>query len=231
MNIEIEGSVDLKTQLLLAAVELSKGDLKRRFSSEELLIEAWKRWPQAWGLRGFERLHPDSHRVHRELDSRGKSSKGLVSQGLLTRVRPRVYKLTPKGLATASQASHSNVEVREKATRELEQEVNEILAHPVFRRWLEDRAEPKRFRDAGRFWRIAPGTPPPVIRQRIEKIENSLQAARDFMIVRGAEEIADQRGKMLYDKGDLARCLEFQLTLKSRFADDLGFLGVEFDSG
>jgi hypothetical protein len=59
------------------------------FTFEELLVAAWQEDNQSWGLRGFEATHPDSERIHRELDRRGKSSKGLVELGWLEKVRPR----------------------------------------------------------------------------------------------------------------------------------------------
>jgi hypothetical protein len=96
--------VDLKQQLLAAAPECSGGDTPKTFSSEELLIAASRADPASWGLRGYEREFPDSHRFHRELHSRGGSQQGVVGVGLLERVRPRTYRLTPKALVAAAAA-------------------------------------------------------------------------------------------------------------------------------
>jgi hypothetical protein len=40
----------------------------------------------------------------------------------------------------------------------------------------------------------------------------------------GVEEIADARGKVLFDRNDLERCVQFQQTLKDRFARELAIL-------
>ena len=85
-------------------------------------MSAWKRDRVAWGLRGFEREHPDSERIHRELDSRGKNNKGMVTLGYLEKADSRVYRLTPKGLAAASALSPEDTQTREKAGRALEAE-------------------------------------------------------------------------------------------------------------
>src|SRR5262249_42178035 len=122
-------SIDLKRQLLLAAVQCSGGDTDRTFTFEELLVSAWKQDNQSWGLRGFESEYPDSERIHRELDSRGKNSKGLVELGWLDKVQPRVYRLTLKGLTETGRTKPEHRVVRERIRRESEEEVRRILEH------------------------------------------------------------------------------------------------------
>lgn len=218
---------DLKEQVLLAALECSNGDVTATFTFEELLIAAWKSNPNAWGMRGFEREHPDPERLHREVDSRGKGQKGLIGLGYLEKVQTRAYRLTPAGLVRASQIKPSDSAALEKATRTLEGELKKILEHPVFTVWLKEQKPPKSFRDAGHFWGIAPGTPPKVIRERVESVERSLQAASDLLKARGVDKIGEQRGRLLYEEEDVIRALEFQRLLKATFAKDLKLLGAD----
>src|SRR5260370_187356 len=102
----------LKPQLLLGGVECSGGEVKKTFSAEDMLIRAWGRNKSAWGLRGHEDEHPDSEKIFKELNSRGSS--GLVGQGLLEQVSPLVFRLTPAGLAAASELNPDDIEVPEK---------------------------------------------------------------------------------------------------------------------
>jgi hypothetical protein len=223
----VTGASDLKAKILLAAHELSEGDLDRMFTSEELLVAAWKRDPLAFGLRGFEREYPDSDKIHRELDSRGPGSKGLVDQKLLERVESRRYRLTIGGLQRALELDPDNVETREKVDRELETKVRDILGHRVFASWLKSSATPKTFREAGQFWGIAPGTPPRVIKERIQNVDETIEASRAELDRRGLDEMADKLGRTLFDRADLKRISEFSDTLKTRFAEDLQLLGVQ----
>lgn len=216
--------VDLRQQLLLAALECSSADPNQTFSSEELLIAAWKRDPASWGLRGYEEEHPDSNRIHRELDSRGKDQKGIVGSGLLERVQPRTYRLTPKGLAAASAADEADPEARQRVDRVFETEVNRIVEHPAFVAWLRDRTQPTSFREVGHFWGVAPGTPPRVTVRRIRAVEDTLDAALGLLRDRHLEEIGDRQGKVLFDRTDIERGLEFQRAMKERFAKDLSVL-------
>ena len=218
---------DLKAQVLLAALDCSNGDLQQIFTFEDLLVRAWQRDPISWGLRGFERDHPDSERIHRELDSRGNASKGLVELGLLERVRSRVYRLTPKGLAAASDLRPDDAIFREKVDRSLEGEIRKIIEHPVFSEWLKDPSKPRHFRDAGRFWGIAPGTPPRVIQERIRRVEQTLEAALDTLERKGVQEVGVPRGGLLFDRTDIERCRQCHEALKQRFGADLRVLGAE----
>jgi hypothetical protein len=218
---------DLKDQILIAALACTNGELSKTFTFEELLVKAWKRDPQAWGLRGFESEHPDSERIHRELDSRGKDNKGLVAEGVLEKVGPRVYRLTAKGLNAASKLTPENAGLRQKADRILETKIRSILEHPSFIAWLKDPTSPKYFRDAGHFWGVAPGTPPRVISGRIQEIDDTLHDALELLDRRGVEEVSQGKGRLLYDRTDLRRCVEFSQTLKERFVKDLRLLGVE----
>ncbi len=215
---------DLRQQLLRAALSCSKGDLRKTFSSEELLVAAWTSDRTSWGLRGYEREYPDSNRIHRELDSRGKGNQGIVGSGLLERVRPRTYRLTPKGLAEASAASSEGSEAREKTDRVFEMEIKRIVGHPAFVAWVKDPASPKSFRDAGHFWGVAPGTPPRVVSQRVTGVEETLEATAKLLSERGVDQLGDRHDRILVDIRDVERAQEFQQALKERFRDDLRIL-------
>jgi hypothetical protein len=220
-------SSDLKTQLLLAAFDCSDGNISKNFTFEELLVKAWENNPFSWGLRGFEDKHPDSERIHRELDSRGRTNKGLVDLGLLEKVRTRVYRLSTKGLSEASRAKPEHKGLRERAARRMEDDIRRILEHGCFRQWLADPRKPDRFREAGSFWGVAPGTPSKVIRQRIQKIEDTLMEALRLLDRKDVDRVAAGRGGRLFDRTDIERCLEFDRTLRLRFANDLRTLGVD----
>jgi hypothetical protein len=220
--------IDLRRQLLVAALALAYEDLGAEITFEQLLVEAWSRNPQAFGLRGFETKYPDSERLHRELDSRGKGQGGLVGQGLLEKVRPRVYRLTPQGMhLAAADADHGDPGVRERVDRRLEAEVTRLISSNAFRKWLRDPAEPRSFREAGQFWRVSPGTPPQVVEERLAAVTSVLKTARSALDRAGSDAaLAGRGGGLLFTVEDLTRCEEFHAVLIERFADDLDVLGV-----
>ncbi len=218
---------DKKAKILLAALDLSRGDLSTEFTAEALLVAAWKRDPMAFGLRGFERDYPASEVIHREIGKRGPGTQSMVDMGLLDQVRSRVYRLTPQGLQAASALNPEDKELQEKAGRELETRIRSILSHPSFATWLRTSENPKSFREAGRFWGIAPGTPPRVIKDRIRAVNAIIDSARLELDKRGVDEMVDKYGKVLFDRDDLKRTAEFNAVLIDRFRRDLEVLGVE----
>lgn len=217
-------NMGLKPQVLLAAIACSNGDLRTTFTAEDLLIRAWERNKAAWGLRGYEDQHPDPEKIYKELNRRGRS--GLVGLGLLEQVSALVFRLTPAGLAAASELDPDDMKIREKASRELQQQIKGILGHAVFRTWLEDSSTPKSFHKAGAFWGIAPGTPPRVTRERVAFVDVTLEAAERLLSERNVETISDERGQPLFDRLDIQRCQDFQRAMKERFAKELQRLGV-----
>jgi len=68
-----------------------------------------------------------------------------------------------------------------------------MLEHPVFTLCLNDSTKPKYFRDAGQFRGIAPGTPAPVVRERVGAIDNTLPAALGLLDERKIEQIVSTR--------------------------------------
>jgi hypothetical protein len=215
----------LRQQVLLAALDCSKGDLKRTFTAEDLLLSAWKRDPMAWGLRGHERQHPDSEKIYTTLD-RTSVPGGFVGMGLFEKTRQRTYRFTAAGLLAASEVDGADPGTQGKAERALSDAVSEIISHPVLRDWMRDPSTPKSFRDAGHFWGIAPGTPPRVIRSRIQDVDRTLDEARSLLSEKSTDHIAARHGKTLFDKTDIIRAMEFQTELKRRFEKDLAILQV-----
>jgi hypothetical protein len=142
-------------------------------------------------------------------------------------VRRGIYRLTPVGLAAAAEVVGAQPDTRGKAERILADAVGAILSHAVFRRWLKDPSSPKHFRDAGHFWGIAPGTPPKAIQTRISDIDRNLERALSLLDVGGVNEVAARHGKVLFDRTDIERGMNFQAALKERFAKDLATLQVK----
>jgi hypothetical protein len=220
---------DLRAKILLAALHCSGGDLAKTFTAEELLVAAWEEDPMAFGLRGFERQHPASEVIHREIGKRGPGTQSMVEMGLLEWVDSRVYRLTLKGLQRASELTPDSSETREKANRELEARLSRLLGHRVFQSWLRDSTSPRSFRDAGQFWGIAAGTPARVIKERIALVDSLLDSAEAELDGRSVDQMVDKHERVLFERVDLQRVREFQQTLKDRFLSDLQLLKVQLD--
>ena len=221
--------VSLSDKVLLAALECSRGELSESFTAEALLMAAWKADKRAFGLRGFEEVHPDSNKLFTKIDGRD----GLVAKGLLHGGGERTLRITESGLGRALTLSRDilmepvDKALEVKVERGLHESMARMLGSQEFRAWLADKSKPNRFREAGNFWGIAPGTPPRTVRERVSQIDQTLATARQRLEDFGVERVFEQRGRELFDREDVKRLSEFQSELKKRFQKELKILDPE----
>lgn len=208
----------LEDLILLAAVEITGGDLNSDFPAERLVVQVWGHDKEAFGLRTYEKDHPDANKLYTKLDGK----KGLIARGLLEKVGERRYRLTRSGLDVAMRATGTpDAAIQTKLERRLQDEVAALINHPEFQSWLRDNSNPSRFRGAGHFWSIAPGTPAETVYKRVTGVDRVLDDAERMLNEIGQDAVASHRGKQLFDRTDIERCREFQRVLKHRFAREL----------
>ena len=223
------GDVSLGDKVLLAALECSHGNVNQSFTAEALLVTAWTADKRAFGLRGFEESHPDSNKLYTKIDGKD----GLVAKGLLQAEGERTLRITDSGLGRALTISRDvlmesvDKELEVKVERALHESMASMLNSHEFQAWLINKSKPSRFREAGNFWGIAPGTPPRTVRERVTRIDQTLATARQRLEELGVEHVIEQRGRALFDRGDVERLMDFQSVLKSRFQKDLKILDPE----
>ena len=113
-------------KLLLAAFDLEQRG-HSPFSAEDLVVSAWQKFPDAFGLAGHrgddgQLCYPDSNRVFAEI----MGSKPIRKRGLLRKVATKMYQLTEGGREHARLLLRRTGESRvEKAglSREIEQQL------------------------------------------------------------------------------------------------------------
>jgi len=219
-------SLTLNDKVLLAAAECCDGDVNTPFTAEQLVVTAWEMDHRSFGLRGFEVRYPDSNKLYTKIDGRS----GLVTKGFLVKIGDRQLRLSETGLAHAASVSETKgTELNFKLSRELEGSIKKFLNHPIFKEWIEDKSKPNRFRGAGQFWGIAPGTPYTAVRERVLQVEQVLDIALKQMEETGEEYIANEHGKLLFERRDLELCIQFQRVLKERFQSELRVLDKNYD--
>src|SRR5262245_43849117 len=79
-------------RILLAASEIQRE--RSSFAAEDLVVAAWVRFPEAFGLQGYSEKYPDSNRILSKI--MGKEST-LRKKGYLEKVGPKRYRLTETG--------------------------------------------------------------------------------------------------------------------------------------
>lgn len=83
----------VRGRILIAAALTSGGRIVVPVTTADVIVRAWREWPESFGLRGHVLAHPDSNRVLAKLSGVG----GLVEEGWLSRPSAGELLLTRRG--------------------------------------------------------------------------------------------------------------------------------------
>jgi len=175
-------ALSVSDKLLLAANEL-EGNGKRPFSAEDLVVAAWRKFPDTFGLAGHRDIqgrlcYPDSNRVFAET----MGSKPVRKRGLLIKVGTKMYQLTEAGRERARQLSAGGPEPQTQKAglgRDMELHLQKILSSRVMEKVRNERPEDLTFYDACAFWGITPRSSAIELDGQLSKLETIVQYARD----------------------------------------------------
>jgi hypothetical protein len=81
-----------RREKILQAIFSVSGGTTRVCAYEDIVVEAWKLWPEEFGLRGYVQEHPDSSDLHKPLY-------GPLKREGLVRSSNKKFGLTERGLA------------------------------------------------------------------------------------------------------------------------------------
>jgi hypothetical protein len=89
--------------MILLAMRKVAGEATRLCAYEDIVVEAWKLFPQEFGLRGYADKYPDSSDLHKPLY-------GPLKREGYVRVQNKKFGLTESGLAAAERLRHPDDE-------------------------------------------------------------------------------------------------------------------------
>lgn len=176
------GSLSVPDKLVLAAFDLEERG-KRPFSAEDLVVEAWRKFPDAFGLSGHagedgKSIYPDSNRVFAEI----MGSKPIRKRGLLRKVGSKMYQLTEAGREYARITGRQEAGEVVKATiaREVKQELVRLLSSRAVEKARAGRFDEITFFDACTFWAISPGSSAMDLEGKIANLQGIFEAVEEL---------------------------------------------------
>ncbi len=98
----------ISEKLLLAAAELSAR--RSPFPIQALIMTAWQRWPETFGLTDYEQTHPNANIIISAMSGK----KGMVGRGCFTKVCPNIYRLSQMGLDCIKWLKEGNGSLKHK---------------------------------------------------------------------------------------------------------------------
>lgn len=95
-------------KILLAAADVAK--LRSPWPIAQLVVKAWEKWPQTFGLHGYENQYPNANVVISAMSGK----RGMVGRGCFVRINPNTYRLTTMGHEAIKMLEEGNGRLRKK---------------------------------------------------------------------------------------------------------------------
>ena len=209
--------------ILLAAADLASAGANDGFTTAELVVAAWQRDKQRFGLPGFSSHHPSSHRVSMEI--MGKKTNNPLVNGFMEKVRPNFYRLTQLGRVEAERLRGGSAGNDSATMTDIYERVDPFAAHAVFAAWQLDPAEPSRLRDAAAFLGEIRGPLRVMsLREKMRGVEGAVRAALQWCRNNQMDYLPrnTKRGAPTLHMRELCGLRDFLEVLRGRFGEQLG---------
>ncbi len=214
--------LNIAEKLLVAASEIEENG-KGLFSAEDLVVAAWKKFPDAFGLQGYldgqgNPIYPNSNRVYAEI----MGSKPLRKQGLLQKVGNKMYKLTEAGRARARGARSTNSgPFTQKLTlgREQVDQIRHLFESKAAQKMREGKLEDITFFDACGFWGISPRSGAKDLWSRFAEVQTIVE--QGLSTLKSSCAVSIIHGSNPYTADDLQTLQKLHKFLEEKFAEEL----------
>jgi hypothetical protein len=195
--------LSLDEKVLLSAYELERSN-QTPFSAEDLVIAAWKKFPDAFGLEGYGNQYPDSNRVFTKI----MGDKGLRGRGWLLKVGEKRYRLSEAGKAHARTRSveDSSSPSRSSLSREQKEALRRLLQSRAVQKVKDGLHDTVIFLDACSFWDISARSSANTLSARLASVESMIEIVGKLI---------EENQSLAFVHGDIAITKEDQQRLKN----------------
>ncbi len=206
----------LPEMILLAAYKLEQQG-HSPFSAEDLIVAAWKEFPNAFGLRGYADQYPDANRVLSAI----MGERGLAKRGWLAKVGQKLYSVSREGQRIAKRILEGQEPEEEPpASQRLSREQQKLLLHlldsSAVDKYVTGQTFDLTFAEACKFWDLGDQTSGEAVDRKLKAIESLLDAAH---------ELASHHGLVIQQReiteSDLELLKKVHRHLKERFSRHL----------
>jgi hypothetical protein len=137
---------------------------------EDIVVKAWKMWPEEFGLRGYVNDYPDSSDLHKPLY-------GPLKRDGLVRSANKKFSLTPTGLEMAERLRNGPdvAAGRGRLTRPQAQEIQRMSNHAAVE--LAETPDDLLDTDLYEFYTVTVRTAPAEFKGRITTVDAAIDAA------------------------------------------------------
>ncbi|MBN1844312.1 MAG: hypothetical protein JW810_01430 [Sedimentisphaerales bacterium] len=226
----MKNDLSIQDKLLVAANALEE-EGRQRFSAEDLVVMAWSKYPEAFGLSGYtgkdgRPLYPNSNRVYAEI----MGSKPLRKNGWLRKVGSKMYQLTEAGRSHARSVyciSKPETATKWALAREQVDFIRRLFDSRAAAKFRAGQREDISFFDACGFWGISAGSNAKDLWGRFAEVESILAIAGESLSTR--EAVRMKHGSAEFAAGDVKTLEETHSFLQDRFKLEIEHIKARID--
>lgn len=206
-------------KLVVAAYKLTTSG-KPTFTAEDLVVAAWRAYPDTFGLPGYadpdgRSKYPDSNRVFAEI----MGTKPVRQRGYLVKVGNKLYQLTEAGTHYAGGLLSQAIGIEKIGlARPLKEELGRLLKAKATDKFKAGRIDEITFYDACGFWKISARSTAIEYTGRYNNIKNILASAK---IATQGKSIVLQHGGDTITLNDVNTLQEIHHLMHERFAAEI----------
>lgn len=202
-------------KIVIAAAEL--GD--SLFTAEDLVIAAWRRFPETFGLRGHlgsdsRPLYPDSNRVFAEI----MGTNPVRKRGWIEKVGNKRYRLSEAGRQRVAEVTGRTSTRKTALDRITVDAVKRLLASRAVTKYQAGRVDEITFLDACTLWNITPRSNSKELTVKLSNFDLLLDRVAAAI---GDDEFVLKHGDIAYSLDDLRMLRELSDGLRERFKAEL----------
>lgn len=216
-------------KLVVAAADLQQRGTSP-FSAEDLVVRAWRLFPDTFGLAGYadehgDLMYPDSNRVFSEI----MGTKPVRKRGLLEKVGRKQYRLTHSGISLAELLSSRQGQAPEKTGlgRAARLDLQRLMGTRAFQKFTNGQRDRITFYDACAFWGISPRSSAMNLAARREHVAGLLRSG--VTSLHGAQEQALSHGGQTLSEDDLKALSQLDSYLVDQFEKELSVIRARTD--
>lgn len=210
-------------KLLLAALEARKKS--PTFSAEDLVVAAWKLFPDTFGLSGYANQYPDSNRVLTNI----MGTKGMRGKGWLRKVGEKQYRLSSAGLADGEAllarggigaGTGRSDYLRAELDRSVLTALDRLVSTNAARKIISESDDQLTFHDACGFWDITARSNANTLSAKMADATVLLERAVKLLSTKeGSSGLKLPSGNIVYS--DLRRLLDSHREMQAMFKTEL----------
>lgn len=166
-------------EMVLLALARAADWTTKKVSYEDIVLQAWRDFPQAFSLRNHPE-HPDASDIHKRI------YQTLKPSGLVVSLGNKVFRLTDEGIERAQEFSATVGTVRHKHSskprlaRDEQNFIERALASRAFSTWKSGESDKLIDYDARMFFQFSTGTPVADRNIRVDFAMRSIEKARQI---------------------------------------------------